>query len=168
MAETTKSMVVALAKAAAAALNAAPAGTFGTAFTALVRFVAVRDPAKIPDYGQPARQPAEPLVVIVPIVDNETRLGSGRMFEGDYELDLTIYSRVGSGDAADAACEALFELRQEMRDYLKRTPLSVSGARQAVATLMAVGGSPAFDEAVLWDQGVLASPSTLKFKLAAC
>ena len=172
------SMLVALADAVKAALNAAqvapsPVGTwqnpFATPFTAERRFVAVRDPSKLPFFN--ADPPQAPRVVVVPMADGESRLGGGMraITQGEFEVDVTIYSRVGPGEEGEAACGTLMDLRQQIRDFFKVAPqgggLTVIGSSTARAVLTAIGGEMAFDEGPLYDGGLFVSPQTLKFNI---
>jgi hypothetical protein len=138
-------------------------GQFVTPATAVRRFIAVRDESKLPSF--PAKPP---LVAVVPIVDPETVAGvQSPTFQGEYEVDLTIYAYVGKGDAAEGLCDTLMELRQQLRDLFKGVPLAVSGARNSMAMLNGIAGDLAFLEDKLFNIGLFVSPQTLKFGLRA-
>jgi hypothetical protein len=148
-------------------------------FTAVRRFVAIRDPSLIPggedpdmlggDDAPPAPTLPAPLVAVVPVADPEDLLGGGStpVFFGHYAVDVTIYMRVGKGDAAERVCAMLMDLRQEIREFFKGLKLTVEGFKTGRALLEAVEEAYAFDSDWLKDEGVFASPQRLKFVMTA-
>lgn len=153
-------LVVALADAVVAVINAAPAGTFDQHFTAQRVFATVNDLTAL-------AADAAPLVQVVPAVDSEDRLGGGSTgnFEGEYAVDVVILARVGTGPAAEIACAALMLLRQRIRDLFKRVALAVQGTRPTRAVLTGIDGDPAFGQRALLEWHCFISAQTLKFRL---
>jgi len=129
-------------------------------FTAARRFAPVADLATLV-------LNAAAFVAVIPADDTESRVGGGAsgLFQGDYEVDVVIYARVGAGDAAEAACGNLMKLRQQIRDAFKSVAVTVEGQRTTRAILTGVDGSPAFNVARLVNEHCFVSPQTLQFRL---
>jgi len=157
---TPASNLVALADAVVAALNEAVA-TFAETFTAVRRFAPITDLATVK-----AADP--PLVYMIPIGDDEDRLGGGDKpsFMGDYQVDCVIYARVGpGGDAAEARCAALMLLRSQIREFFKPLRLRVVGIKGSYAVLDGVDGSPAYGQDRLVSEHCFVSAQTLLFRI---
>jgi len=158
-------MLVALADAVVAALNGATAGTFTTAFTAARKFAPLIDLKDAPDL---TKTPAvSPLVLILPGSDDEDRQGGGprASFLGDYAVDCVIYGRVGVGDAAEALCAMLMDLRQQIRSFLGKTLVPVSGIKASAGVVAKVDGDPAYGLETLVNTHCFVSAQTFTFKV---
>lgn len=166
----TQSMIIALADAIAAALNAAQSPTppavspFVEAFTASVKFAPINDLSKVAD--------GTILLHLLPMDDSESRLGGGAYprFHGTYIIDAVLYAKVGfdSGDPDDTKCRTLMDLKQQIRDYLKPARFSVpTGVRPTNATMEDIDGDPAYAGWSLLQQGVFVSCQTLKWSIPA-
>jgi hypothetical protein len=156
-------MIVALADTFVAAINgAAQDGTFTGAFTAQRRFATLRNLEDIPAN-------AETMLVVVPAADTQEREGGGAqpIFSGEYELDVVLYARVGTGEPAERKCADLMALRQQIGDYGKDKAFIVQGPKTAKAVLMSIDGSPAFGQRTLIENACFVSLQTLRFRMIA-
>lgn len=162
-----QSMLVALADAVAGVLNAAlsahPENFAVIGWTAVRKFNPIIDLSK----ANILSNSAPPLVFVRPLDDGAKRLGGGAnpQFHGLYRVQLCIYSRVGAGVAAEANCQTLMDLRQQMRDLLTPALLTVTGVRTAKVTLDEFEEVPIFGEATLVNEEVFASGTMLKWAM---
>lgn len=170
------SMIVALADAISDGLKAAQdasPGTFAMPFTAEVKFVEITDLDEIlplPDATPKAASTAPPRVVFFPQgPDVETRMGGGSSprFHGEYTMDMVIYARVGTGDAAEKLCRKLMDLRQQLRDTLKAARLPIQGIRPTFVTLEKISDESegAYGPMPLTNDGVFVSSQSLKWSV---
>jgi hypothetical protein len=172
----TLSMIVALADAIAAGLQAAQdanPGVFAMPFTTEVKFIEITDLDTIlplPDAMPKAAKTANPRVIFFPQgPDVETRMGGGAnaRFHGEYIVDMVIYARVGTGPAAEAICRRLLDLRQQLRDTLKPARLAVQGIRPTYVTLEKIGDDTegTYGPLPLTQDGLFCSSQSLKWSV---
>lgn len=100
-------VVVDIAEAIVAQLNG---GTFSQPFTAVRKYAPVFDLAEMDTLH----------VTVVPHADTETRFDRDT-FQEDYSIDIGVQKRV---DMTEAALDAMVLLTQEIKDFLRTTPLA--------------------------------------------
>lgn len=161
--------LVGLAEAIAATLNAAQPvqpespeepseplpSPFGLPFTALRKVLPLVDLKKLSDLLS---------VSIIPVGADETRVGGlqSAVVTGDYEVDILVQQRLGQGDDAEQFVPPRLQLMEEIRDYLKRSGIALTGCK---AALMTVDAAPSYSLAALLDSRCFVGAQTLVFKL---
>jgi hypothetical protein len=167
---TSTSVVVSLADGIVSVL-ASGMTAFDTPFTPARKLIAVQELTGVPDLTVAVVPPSpapQPLVLLIPVSDDEERLGGGTTpsFMGDYSVDCLIYARVGADGEALAA--TLMVLRQQIRDFLKGQILLLTGPRGKTtrAVLERIEGSPAYDHSVLLRQHCFFSAQRFAWKVA--
>lgn len=144
------SIVVDIADAVTAELNAAPAGTFEPAFTAERRVLPVFELADL----------AELRVTVVPKgvqITGSTRSAS----QYDISVDIGVQRKLAAGDKdLDAEVATLGSLVDEIADYLRQRPLSAA----PFATWVSIANEPVYAPEHLLEQRVFTSVLTVTYR----
>lgn len=152
------SVVIAIADAVAAALNAASLS---------LSFVAVR--SYVPVFHKEDREgPDELAALTVCVVARELSMVtlSRRDDDFDYVVDVGVFKRIGSGDMTNdqvnAACDPLMRFVEELADLIRSEAVRAS----LPARFMGLANVPIYDPVKLDDERLFASLLSLSFKEA--
>jgi len=141
------SLVIDIADAVAAELNAAPAGTFNPAFTAVRRVLPEFDLTDL----------AELKVSVVPksvVIAGSTRATS------QYEIAVDIGVQKKLGKDLDAEVAVLSTLMDQIADYLRRRPLGAA----RFASWVSISNEPVYAPGHLAEQRVFTSVLTVSYR----
>ena len=147
------SRLLGLADAAVAALNAAPAGTFGLEFTTQRRLLPFVDLKLIG---------TKLLVYVVGVGRIDVRQGNVASFNGEYDLALLVQQRFQPTDDVEAKGEALVNLAEQLCGYLGTVRLTVGTGS---GLLKLVHGHPAYNLKALEGMRLFDSAQILTFKV---
>jgi hypothetical protein len=143
------SLVMDIADAVAAQLNAAEAGTFSQEFTAIRKTIPAYEPVELEELK----------VTVVPKsleITPATRAGS----QYDIAVDIGIQKKLASPDSVDAEAETLSDLVDEIAEHLRQQPLAAAPHANWVAT----ANEPIYVPEHLAEKRIFTSVLTLTYR----
>lgn len=141
------SLVIDIADAVAAELNAAPAGTFNPAFTAVRRVLPEFDLTDL----------AELKVSVVP---KSVGIAGSTRATSQYEIAVDIGVQKKLGKDLDSEVAALSTLMDQIADYLRRRPLAAA----PFASWVSISNEPVYAPEHLAEQRVFTSVLTVSYR----
>lgn len=141
------SLVIDIADAVTAELNAAPPGTFTPSFTAVRRVLPEFDLADLADLK-------------VSVVPKRVEITGSTRSASQYEIAVDIGVQKKLGKDLDSEVAALSTLVDQIADYLRRRPLGAA----PFASWVSIGNEPVYAPEHLAEQRVFTSVLTVSYR----
>jgi len=141
------SLVIDIADAVTAELNAAPPGTFTPSFTAVRRVLPVFDLADLADLK-------------VSVVPKRVEITGSTRSASQYEIAVDIGIQKKLGKDLDSEVAALSTLVDQIADYLRRRPLGAA----PFASWVSISNEPVYAPEHLAEQRVFTSVLTVSYR----